>query len=75
MLYPKIFTNFQHILEGKSFGLESFILCLKIFKSSAFFNPAGKSFQRIAPIVLTVAKPNLLVLMFHLFIVTPHLRF
>ena len=54
--------NFLHILQGQSFGLQSFIFCLKFFKLSAFFNSAGKSFQRIAPIVLTVSQPNLLVL-------------
>ena len=66
--------NFLHILQGQSFGLQTFIFCLKIFKLSAFFNSAGKSFQRISPIVLTVSKPNLLVPMFRLFTVTPHLR-
>ena len=75
MLYvSQIFMNFLHILQGQSFGLQSFIFCLKIFKLSAFFNSAGKSFQRIAPIVLTVSKANLLALMFHLFPVKPHLR-
>ena len=66
--------NFLHILQGQSFGPQSFIFLKKIIKLSAFFNSAGKSFQRIAPIVLTVSKPNLLVLMFRLFTVTPHLR-
>ena len=73
-MQPKYFMNFLHILQGQSFGLQSLIFCFKIFKLSAFFNSAGKSFQRIAPIVLTVSKLNLLVLMFHLFTVTPHLR-
>ena len=50
------------------------IFCLELFKLSTFFNSAGKSFQRIPPIVLTVSKPNLLVLMFLLFTVTPDLR-
>ena len=48
--------NFLHILQGQSFGLQSFIFCLKIFKLSAFFSSAGKSFQRIAPIVLKVTN-------------------
>ena len=66
--------NFLHILQGQLFGLGSFIFCVKVVKLSAILNSAGKSFQRIAPIVLTVSKPNLLVLMFRLFAVTPHLR-
>ena len=66
--------NFPHILQGQSFGLQGFIFCVKIFKLSGFFNSAGKSFQTIAPIILTVSKPNLLVLMFRLFPVKPHLR-
>ena len=66
--------KFLHILQGQSFGLQNFIFYFKIFKLSAFFNSAGKSFQRVTPIVLTVSKPNLLVLMFHLLKVTPHLR-
>ena len=38
MLYvSQIFMNFLHILQGQSFGLQSFIFCLKIFKLSAFF--------------------------------------
>ena len=66
--------NFLHILRGQSFGFQSFIYFLKNFKLSAFFNSADKSFQRIVPIVLTVSKPNLLVFMFGLFMVTSHLR-
>ena len=66
--------NFLYILQGQSFGLQSFIFGLKIFNLSAFFNSAVKSFQKIVPIVLTVSKPNLLILMFHLFTVTPHLQ-
>ena len=66
--------NFLHILQVQSFGLQSFIFCLKIFKLYAFFNSTGKSFQRIAPILLTVSKPNLLGFMFPLCTVTPHLR-
>ena len=66
--------NFPHILQEQSFGLQGFTFCVKIFKLSEFFNSAGKSFQRIAPIVLTVSKANLLALMFHLFPVKPHLR-
>ena len=58
--------NFLHILQGQSFGLQSFIFCLKNVKLC-------KSFQRIAPIVLTAPKSNLL-FMFLLFTVTPHLR-
>ena len=63
-----------HTLQGQSFGLQSFYFGLKMFKLSPFFNPAGKSFQMIVPIVRTVSKPNLLVLMFHLFTVMPDLR-
>ena len=73
-MQPKCFMDFLHISQGQLFGLQSLIFCFKIFKLSVFFNSAGKSFQRIAPIVLTVSKPNLLVLMFRLFTVTPHLR-
>ena len=56
--------NFLHILQGQSFGLQSFIFCLKLSNLSVFFNSAGKTFQRISPIALTVSKPNLLVLIF-----------
>ena len=66
--------DFLHILQGQSFGVQSFIFCLKMFKFSAFLNSAGKSFQRITPIVLTVSKPDLLILMFRQFTVTPDLR-
>ena len=66
--------NFLHFLQGQSFGLQSIIFCLKIFKLHAFFNGAGKSFQRIAPIVLTVSKPDFPVLMLRLFTVAPHIR-
>ena len=65
--------NFLHILQGKSLGLQSFIFCLTSFKLSAFFDSAATSFERIAPIALTVSKPNLLVFMFGLFMVTPQL--
>ena len=120
-MYPNFLKNFLHILQGQSFGLQSFMFCLKLFnkviiscssawqhkhmstrefrhiksssaagrtrrrlgnmmtllnlfKLSAFFSSAGKLFQRIAPIALTISKPNLLVLMFCLFTVTPDLR-
>ena len=54
MLYVSEFLmNFLHIFRGRSFGLQSFSFHLKIFKLSAFFNSAGKSFQRIVPIVLS----------------------
>ena len=54
MLYvSEFFMNFLHISRGCSFGFQSFSFYLKIFKLSAFFNLAGKSFQRIAPIVLS----------------------
>ena len=66
--------SFIHILERQSFGLQSFLFCLKMFKLSALLNSAGKSFQRIAPIVPTVEKPNFLVLVFRLFTLTPDLR-
>ena len=63
-MYPEFFMNFLHILEGWSFGLQSYIVCLKMFKLSTFFNSAGKSFQRIAPIVLQSQNQILLVRMF-----------
>ena len=45
-----------------------------MYKFSAFFISTGKSFQRLALIVLTISKPNLLVLMFRRFTVVPDLR-
>ena len=48
--------NFLHILQGQTFGLQSFIFYLKIPKLSEFFNSAGKSFQRIVPIVCLKTK-------------------
>ena len=50
-IYPKFFMSFLHILQWQSFGLQCLIFCLKMFKLSAFFNSAGKSFQMITPIV------------------------
>ena len=72
-MYPKFLMNAVHVLQGQSLEFKSFIFSLKLFKLSAFFNSGGMSFQRIAPIVLTVSKPNLLVLTFCLFTVTPEL--
>ena len=41
-MYPKFPMFFLGILQEQSFGLLSFILYLKIFKLSAFFNSVGK---------------------------------
>ena len=56
-------------------GSKALSFLKKNIKLPAFFNLADKSFQRIAPIVLTVSKPNLLVLMFRLLTLTPDRRF
>ena len=50
-------------------------LLLQNVQTSTFFNATGKSFQRIAPNVLTISKQNLLILMFCLFMVTLGFRF
>ena len=42
---PDYFINFPHILRGQSFGVQSFIFSLKMFKLSLFFNSACKLFQ------------------------------
>ena len=68
-MYPKFFLNFLNISQG-----QSFIFCLKMFKFSAFFNSAGKSFQRIPSTALTVSKPALHALMFRQFSATPDPR-
>ena len=71
-IYHNFFLSFQHVLQGQSCGLQSFFF--QIFKLSPCFNSAGTSFPRNAPIVITVSKPNVLVLMFHLFTIAPGLR-
>ena len=70
----QIFYGFSTYFTGTIVWAPKLYLLFKICKLSAFFNSAGKSFQRIAPIVLAVSKPHLLVLIFRLFTVTPGFR-
>ena len=75
MLYiSQFFYEFSTYFTGTIVWALKIYLLFKNFKLSAFFNSAGKSFQRIAPIVLTISKPNLPVLMFRLLAVTLDLR-
>ena len=72
MLYVfQIFHEFStYFTETFIWAPRLYLFFKKMFKLSLFFNSVGKSFQRIAPILLTVSKQDL----FPLLITTPDLR-
>ena len=75
MLYlSQIFYEISTYFTGTINWAPKLHLLLKSFQLSAFFDSACIQLPKIAPILLTVSKPNLLALLFRLFTVTAHLR-